>query len=412
MRPIVALVAYHASVSPSPTLLASREIFPTLLHPAVSNARMLRISFLILALSLLALGLLTVFKSPDWSPWRLAVLAGEYGHWLALAALGLAVGAWCVRVQLPLAIVTLAVGVVAAALLAKPSWQAWRVGAALPQSLEAQFGPAALARAPFSPANFFGGNPSPVAIQTLAVTPELPLDFYPTERPSAPCVIVVHAGGWDSGDRKQIPHFNHWLARQGYAVAAISYRLAPKHLWPAQRDDVLAALAFLKSRAAELRLDPQRFVLLGRSAGGQIAEAVGYSALDPAIRGVIGLYAPSDLIFGYVNTHENDMLKSPALMRKFLGGTPDSARANYESASAIFHVTRRSPPTLLLHGTLDAVAWYRHSVRLDAKLAEHGVPHAFVHLPWATHAFDFNLHGPGGQLTTYAVEWFLARVTQ
>jgi dipeptidyl aminopeptidase/acylaminoacyl peptidase len=130
------------------------------------------------------------------------------------------------------------------------------------------------------------------------------------------------------------------------------------------------------------------------------------------LRGVIALYAPSDLVFGYVNTHENDMLKSPALMRQYLGGTPDSARANYESASALNHVRAGTPPTLLVHGTLDALCWYRHSERLAARLAEAKVPHVFVHLPWATHAFDFNLHGPGGQLTTYAAEAFLAAVTR
>jgi acetyl esterase/lipase len=56
--------------------------------------------------------------------------------------------------------------------------------------------------------------------------------------------------------------------------------------------------------------------------------------------------------------------------------------------------------------------WHRHSVRLEARLAEFGVPRVFVSLPWATHAFDFNLHGPGGQLTTYSVEWFLRSVTR
>jgi acetyl esterase/lipase len=224
--------------------------------------------------------------------------------------------------------------------------------------------------------------------------------------------VLVHGGGWSGGDRKQIPAYNHWLARRGYAVAAISYRLAPQFRWPAQRDDTLAVIAFLKSRAAELGIDPTRLVLLGRSAGGQVALAVAYTANDPAIRGVVALYAPSDLIFGYVNTHENDMIRSPTLMRQFLGGTPDSARANYKSASPLFHVGPRTPPTLLLHGENDALVWHRHSVRLDARLAEAGVPHAFVSLPWAGHALDFNRHGPGGQLTAFALEWFLERVTK
>lgn len=377
---------------------------------------MLRWTLFSLACALLAFGSLTTVRSPDWSPWRLAVLAGEYGHWFALAAIGVVIGAWFSRGPGPVAFITMVIGAGAVALLFKPAFQAARIAAPMREQLAAQFGSAVIPRPPFSFTDLFLGRRSPpVAVQTLDVSVGLPLDFYRASRPdgrAVPCVIVVHGGGWDSGDREQIPHFNHWLARQGYAVAAVSYRLAPKFQWPAQRDDVLAAITFLKSHAAELNVDASKLILLGRSAGGQIAQCVGYTANDPAIRGVVGLYAPSDLIFGYVNTHENDMLKSPALMRQFLGGTPDSARANYESASPLFHVTPHSPPTLLLHGTIDAVAWYRHSVRLDAKLAELKVPRAFVLMPWATHAFEFNLHGPGGQLTTYALEWFLAGVTR
>jgi acetyl esterase/lipase len=192
----------------------------------------------------------------------------------------------------------------------------------------------------------------------------------------------------------------------------VSYRLAPRHRWPAQREDVLAALTSLRAQAPALGVDPDRFVLLGRSAGGQIAQVIAYAAHHPAVRGVIALYAPSDLYFGYVNTHENDMLNSPALMRQFLGGTPETARAAYESASAINFVSRGSPPTLLLHGRNDALAWHRHSERLAARLGEHGVPHVYVELPWATHGFDYSLRGPGGQLTTFAIEWFLRSVTK
>jgi acetyl esterase/lipase len=75
-------------------------------------------------------------------------------------------------------------------------------------------------------------------------------------------------------------------------------------------------------------------------------------------------------------------------------------------------VTAKSPPTLLLHGTLDTLVWPRHAERLAARLAAAGVPHVYVALPWATHAFDYNLNGPGGQITTYALERFLAFVTR
>lgn len=379
---------------------------------------MLRWLLFALALALLVLGLLTVVMAPVWSPWQLAVLAGEFGHWFAAAAIGIGIAAWWGRGGAPrVARLALALCVAASVLLLKPAFQAWRIASSVREELAAQFGARLSTRAPFSFAELFlGRNPVPVAVQTLTVPGGLPLDFYRAAasgdgRP-APCVIVVHGGGWDSGDRRQIPQLNHWLARRGYSVAAISYRLAPTFIWPAQRDDVLAAIAFVTTRASELGIDPVRLVLLGRSAGGQIALATGYTAGNPAIRGVVGLYTPSDLSFGYVNTHENDMLKTPALMRQYLGGTPDSARAKYESASAYYHVSIRTPPTLLLHGENDALTLYQHSVRLNARLAENGVPRVFVSMPWATHAFDFNLHGPGGQLTTFALEWFLVGVTK
>lgn len=382
---------------------------------------MLRWFFLGLALSALVLGTLTVFRSPPWSSWQLAVLAGEYGHWFGLAMLAVATlsamaGRWRAS-GAGAEMATAGVALVAAALLLKPVVQAWRVGAKLPGQLRAQFGPAPTEGESFAWGELFGRDPEAVPVETREVAAGLPMDFYrPVRGPANPrgaaCVIVIHGGGWDSGDRTQIPKFNHWLARRGYAVAAISYRLAPKHLWPAQRQDVLSAIAYLKAYAGALGIDSSRLVLLGRSAGGQIAEVVAYSEKDSSIRGLIALYAPSDLYFGYVNTHENDILRSPALMRKFLGGPPEAVRANYETASALNFVSTQSPPTLLLHGDNDALVWNRHSVRLDARLAELGRPRVFVALPWATHAFDFNLHGPGGQLTRFSIEWFLAAVTK
>ena len=370
-----------------------------------------------LALALFALGLLTVRPAPPWSPWKLAVLAGEFGHWLAPLAALIAGTAWASASPpgaTPAATTTFALGAVV--LLLKPALEARHLAASLPQALRERFGPDPLPEPPFSVSRLYLGHGSaPVVPREYTFGPGLPLDFYPAQgrngQGPAPCVVVIHGGGWDGGDRRQLPELNHHLARRGYAVAAISYRLAPGSIWPAQREDTLAALAFLKAQAGELGIDATRLVLLGRSAGGQIAQTVAYTANDPAIRGVVAFYAPSDLIFGYQSTHEEDMLRSPSLMRQFLGGTPETARANYESASALFHVHPHCPATLLLHGRNDSIAWHVHSGRLDERLGTAGVPRCYVALPWATHAFDFSLHGPGGQLSTFAVDWFLDRVT-
>jgi acetyl esterase/lipase len=374
---------------------------------------MLRWIYLILALAAALLGLLTVFKAPDWIDWRLAILAGEFGHVAALVPLAVVVLVACSGRHSALSGATLVLGAAALALLLKPAAQAWRLGQTLPTRLGAAFGPEHPSQPPFSPFRLFARGPDPVPAETMAYSGSLLLDFFRAAgRAPAPCVIVVHSGGWDTGERSELPGFDRWLARRGYAVAAIDYRLAPGSLWPAQRDDILAAVAFLRTNAAALGIDPARLVLFGRSAGGQLAEATAYAAHDPGIRGVIALYGPADMNFAYAFGREDDMLKSLHLLRQFLGGTPATARASYDSASGILQVNSASPPTLLMHGELDPLVWHRQSERLDRKLADAGVPHAFVSLPWATHAFEFNVNGPGGQLTTYSVEWFLSSVTR
>jgi acetyl esterase/lipase len=364
--------------------------------------------------ALLLVSFLVVFKSPDWSYWTMALLAGEFGHWLSLLAFLLAGIAWGVRGTGPVAFSLMAIAAaIAGVLFLRPVVLATRISRELPRRLERSFGETNLERPAFSLVALGRRDPPPILSQSFKYAGDLALDFFPAVgRRNAPCVIVVHGGGWNGGERGEFPRFNHWLAGKGYAVAAISYRLAPENPWPAQREDIAAAIAFLKARAASLDIDPTRLVLFGRSAGGHLAEATAYSRDDQAIRGVIALYSPADVYFAWEFARDDDVLKSPQLLKDFLGGAPDTARAAYDSASPIRFVGANTPPTLLIHGALDTLVWHRQSERLAQKLSEVKVPHAFVSLPWATHAFEYNLNGPGGQIATYSIEWFLAAVTK
>lgn len=366
------------------------------------------------ALLALAASLLTAVRVPAAVNWRVAVFVGELGYVLALVPLTVGCTALTGYASAPGAtLITLGVCAVALVFLLKPSAQAWQQGRELPARLAAAFGPVPVTRPAFALAKLGFRAAMPGPMQTHEFAPGLALDFYPAAKGSGPaaCVVVIHGGGWDSGDRRQLPGLNHWLARQGYAVAAVSYRLAPAHPWPAQREDLLAALAWLKSHAGQLGLDPTRLVLLGRSAGGQIATAVGYLG-DPAVRGVVALYAPHDMRFAWSVSRPDDALNSLQLMRQYLGGPPEAREDIYDSASGQLLVKAgRTPPTLLIHGTIDTLVWVRHSRRLAARLAEVGVPHLLLELPWATHALEAHAGGPGGQLTTHALEHFLAAVT-
>jgi acetyl esterase/lipase len=239
----------------------------------------------------------------------------------------------------------------------------------------------------------------------------LHLRFYHSERACAPCVIVIHTGGWYNGTPDEFIEFNSALAHRGYAVAAIEHRFAPQWTWPAQREDALDALRFLRARADQLGIDASRFVLFGRSAGAQIAEATAYAAHDPSIRGVIAFYGPADMFLAYRYARSNDILNSLKLVRDFMGGSPEEQPDRFVSASSIRLASKESPPTLLLHGRRDELVWHLQSERLAFQLQDQGARVAFLSLDWATHAFDYSLNGPGGQISLWAVTRFLDSVT-
>ncbi len=378
---------------------------------------MIRWLLFLLALSVTAASLLTGFKAPTLFLWKVSIVAGEFGHLLVVVPLLLIWLAWAHGGKLGLPILILCF--LAIVFLLRPVVQAAFMGPKLPGQLAGAFGRVEVKREPFSFATLLQIMPEEVKSRGLEFMradgkEALALDFYPAagRTTPAPCVVVIHGGGWDNGDRTQLAAMNHYLARCGYAVAAISYRLAPENVWPAQADDIGAALVFLKQQAAALNIDPQRFVLMGRSAGGQLAAAYAYGRPDPAVRGVISLYGPQDQVFAWQFSREDDILNATKLLRQFLGGTPETAAEAYTSASAYLIATKDSPPTLLVHGANDALVWHKQSERMHAKLDELGVRNAFVSLPWATHTFDYNLYGPSGQLTTYSIEWFLAAVTK
>jgi acetyl esterase/lipase len=309
-------------------------------------------------------------------------------------------------------------------LVCKPAVQAWRLGQTLDARLDAAFGapPVPPPGRPFSlAAAVVPRNPAPVAFETMQYADGLALDFYravgtAAGRSPRPCVVVIHGGSWVSGNRLDdgtTRWLNDWLAGLGYAVASIDYRLSPQFQWPAQRDDLLAAIRFLRAHAADLDIDGGRLVLLGRSAGGQMATAAAYAEVIPGVCGIVDIYGPTDFDLTWEAATRPRSIDHRYNLELFLGGTPETARAAYQSASSATLVTRRAPPTLILHGELDINVFTEQAERLDRKLAEAGVPHALVSLPWAGHAFDLvHFNTPGAQIGRYAIVRFLASVTR
>lgn len=364
-----------------------------------------------------ALALLAVVRAPTYLLWQAAVVVTEWGHLLALLALAPLAPGWRRSAAGRTAAL---LGLGAAALALSPLARAVAPAGALPARLAEAFGEPGrpLGRpAPLDAVDLARGVPLPAIaperlVYATVAGQELGLDFYRARGAPgpAPLVVVIHGGSWQSGDSAQLEPLNRYLAGRGYAVAAISYRLAPAWPFPAARDDTRAAIAFLKGRAAALGLDPARIVLLGRSAGGQLALLTAYTSGDPAIVGAIAFYAPTDMAYGYANPSDPRVIDSRGVLEAYLGGTPTTAGPAYAAASPLAFVGPATPPTLLIHGGRDELVTLRQSERLAARLAEAGRPHLLLALPWATHGADFNLSGPFGQLSTYAVEHFLTTV--
>jgi acetyl esterase/lipase len=375
--------------------------------------------FLIACCLILGVSSLTLFTAPSLGLWKLSIVATEFGHWLVPVALALALlGARGPRPRR----VGAALACIAAVLFLRPDFEARRIAASLPESMRRAFGPLSQAEEdslppPFSfAALWLGPHPPAVAAQHLEFARHgdapLFLDFYrPPGAGATPCVVVLHSGGWNGGTLSEFEELDWLLAKHGYSAAVVEYRLAPRWAWPAQREDVLDALRYLKTHAADLGIDPRRFVLLGRSAGGQIAEAVAYGAGDAAIRGCIAFYAPADLAFAFRYAYPEDLLNSYQLLVDYVGGTLAQAPQRYAAASGISLVGKGGVPTLLLHGKRDPLVWNLQSARLANRLRELNIPNYFLDLGWATHGFDYNAEGPGGQLSAYAALYFIAAVT-
>jgi acetyl esterase/lipase len=374
---------------------------------------------LILLVLFFLISLLTVFKAPAYYLWLLAIAVTEFPLiFVTIVALLLATGIWLTKYQMASNIF----GVLALVLFLSPIVRSYVVASTLKKNFAAAFGVGSASinggstQKPFSFFKLFKKNPV-VEYKTFTYnidknTP-LSLDFYPAFTDGKrPCIIVVHGGSWSSGDSKQLSELNSYLALAGYNVAAINYRMAPKYKTPAPVEDIHAVFTYLKKHADELQIDTNNFVLLGRSAGAQIALLAAYAHPERGLKGVVDFYGPADMVWGYSVPSSPLIMDSRLVMRNYIGGAYNDIPQKYVDSSPIEFVNKQTVPTLIIHGDNDVLVSPIHSRKLDEKLQQNNIKHYLLRLPWATHGFDYNINGPGGQLSTYVVERFINTITE
>ncbi|WP_412061738.1 alpha/beta hydrolase [Rubrivirga sp. IMCC45206] len=234
--------------------------------------------------------------------------------------------------------------------------------------------------------------------------------FAPAESAGASghTILFVHGGGWVEGDRAYTfggediyGNVGRFFATQGHATAVTSYRLMPGATWREQVADVAAALAFVQRETARLGGDPDAVVLMGHSAGAQLAAHVAYDAdvreqagAAPACGMVSVSGAGLDLTdaatwettgFGYYAERF-----SPA--RQAIDGPPAEPYAWQIEASPASSVTADAPPTLLIYADGEAELFKLQGDALARALRASGVRHRAATMPALNHeAGVFNL---------------------
>lgn len=223
-----------------------------------------------------------------------------------------------------------------------------------------------------------------------------------------PTIVQIHGGAWQRGGPDEYSEFAEYFASRGYVVFSITYRLAPRWQWPAQIEDVRAALAWIRAHASEYDADIARTALIGRSAGAQLALVAAYQADAGQVASVISVYGPTDLVEGWRVPPRPDPLGIRPVLEAYLGGTPDQRAEQYREASPVTYVSAKVPATLILHGARDHIVEAKFGRQLHERLQTAGATSVLIELPWAEHAFDALAGGLGGQVSLNYIERFLA----
>jgi acetyl esterase/lipase len=254
-------------------------------------------------------------------------------------------------------------------------------------------------------ANAFTANAgSPVRAKSVRFATigdqELNIDVWRPAASSGRAVVLIHGGGWVSGDRGRTPEWDRLFASTGYTVFDIQYRLYDQ--LPPGSDltpivgDTKCALAWITANARSYGVDRDHISLMGQSAGAYLALMTAYSTaadgLPPSCqlpegkaRAVIDLYGPV--------TGSADVMGDQRAYRKL-------SPLTYAKAGR---------PTLIIAGLCDRFVPASQSKQLESALAKAGVRHEALYLPYADHGFDINWGSFQTQTAAAVVERFLRR---
>lgn len=231
-------------------------------------------------------------------------------------------------------------------------------------------------------------------------------------------VVFVHGGSFVAGGLGSRPALFGALADHGFVVVDIEYRLAPPPRWEDAPSDVLCALAWLSTAAADRGIDPGRLVLVGQSAGGNLALLSGYAAGTGVLRAscsgrpivpaaVIAISPVVDLQAGWEEDFPAD--DGHRFPETYVGGIPAQLPDRYARASPFWLVRVDTPPTLFLTGNIDPVVRIGQVRGLVDAMHRAAARATLIVLPFADHGFDGPADSFGQQFEESVIPAFILR---
>ena len=218
--------------------------------------------------------------------------------------------------------------------------------------------------------------------------------YFPEGAATPPLLFFIHGGGWILGDLETHDAMCRQLVKDsGYALAAIDYRLAPEHPFPAGLDDCDAAWGWLCANAARLGCDPTRIALGGESAGGNLTAALALRLRDRGARQPLFqliIHPVTDMRFPGASI---DAIKTPGLTRANIVASralylPDAADIEHPYASPFLAPDHRGlAPAIILTAAEDSVRDDGEAYALALAMA--GVETLVQRLPHLPHGFLF-----------------------
>ena len=226
------------------------------------------------------------------------------------------------------------------------------------------------------------------------------LDLYvPETGENLPLIIWIHGGAWRGGDKTHYMPIEYLKA--GYAGASLNYRLSQHAIFPAQIEDVKAAVRWLRANAETYRLDPNRFAAWGSSAGGHLVAMLGTAGdvkefavgenleVSSRVQAVVDYFGPTDFLQMDAHRLPNGLVHDvPDSPESQLVGEPiQEHQDRVARANPVTYVSKDAPPFLIVHGDKDPLVPYQQSVLLNDALKKVGVPVTFYKVEGGGHGW-------------------------